>query len=96
MKAINKTSIGIVCVLLCVPFLHMINNLHFMGWAYMAGGAFYVAILFAIAVILIKYATSKEQMQLSGTLLKSACKYWAIAFAVMMLILVFTKYFIIN
>ena len=96
MKATDKQSIIIACVFLSVPFLKMLGNLQFMGWPYMAGSAFYVALLFAMAVVLLKYATSHEQMQLSPVLLKTAGKYWAIAFAIMMLILLLTKYLIMN
>ena len=96
MKATDKQSIIIACVFLSVPFLNMLGNLQFMGWGYMVGSAFYVALLFTMAVVLIRYATSKEQMQLSAALVKSASKYWAIAFAIMMLILVFAKYVVMN
>lgn len=96
MKATDKQSLIIACVFLSVPFLKMLSNLQFMGWGYMVGSAFYVALLFAMAVVLIRYATSKEQMQLSAALVKSASKYWAIAFAIMMLILVFAKYVVMN
>ena len=96
MKATDKQSIIIACVFLSVPFLNMLSNLQFMGWGYMVGSAFYVALLFTMAVVLIQYATSHEQMQLSPVLLKTAGKYWAIAFAIMMLILVFIKYVIMS
>ncbi len=85
MKATDKQSIIIACVFLSVPFLNMLSNL-----------AFYVALLFTMAVVLIQYATSNEQMHFSTALLKCASKYWAFAFSFMMLILVFVKYVIMN
>ena len=80
MKATDKQSIIIACVFLSVPFLNMLRNLQFMGWGYMVGSAFYVALLFTMAVVLIQYATSNEQMHFSTALLKCASKYWAFAF----------------
>ena len=96
MKATDKQSIIIACVFLSVPFLNMLGNLQFMGWGYMVGSAFYVALLFTMAVVLIQYATSNEQMHFSTALLKCASKYWAFAFSFMMLILVFTKFVIMS
>ena len=96
MKATDKQSIIIACGFLSVPFLNMLRNLQFMGWGYMVGSAFYVALLFTMAVILIQYATSNEQMHFSTALLKCASKYWAFAFSFMMLILVFIKYVIMS
>jgi hypothetical protein len=53
-------------------------------------------LLFTMAVVLIQYATSNEQMHFSTALLKCASKYWAFAFSFMMLILVFSKYVIMS
>jgi hypothetical protein len=53
-------------------------------------------LLFTMAVVLIQYATSNEQMHFSTALLKCASKYWAFAFSFMMLILVFIKYVIMS
>ena len=89
MKATDKQSIIIACVFLSVPFLNMLSNLQFMGWGYMVGSAFYVALLFTMAVVLIQYATSNEQMHFSTALL-------TFAFSFMMLILVFSKYVIMS
>jgi membrane protein YdbS with pleckstrin-like domain len=91
-----NTMIICVCLLLCTPFLIMLRKLQFMGWAYMSGMAFHFSLLFAMVVILIKCTNSTKKLHSVKGAFKAVGQSCAIGFTIMMLIMIFIKYFVMN
>ena len=86
----------VILITLSGIFLRMLGKFQFMGWAYMSGSDFYLAIALGMLTTLLKLTATKNEHISRKELMKIFSKYCAVYFALILLFLVFVKYFVMK